>query len=234
MCTTLPFGAAASDFDLLDRLPQPNRCFVAGAGLNGACVGRAGDDMRPALTVLFEGLRQARERHDELNQVRLHFVGTSYASADRARKTVEPVAHSDLAAIVSERTDRIPYFEGLQLLKDADFLVLIGSDDPAYTASKAYPYLMSGKPILAVLHERSSLVRIIRSSGVATVITFRGPDDQDATHALEKAWPLFVSSLGNQLAPNRDLLARFSAREMTRIQCGAFDRVVATREQAAA
>src|SRR5690242_7572335 len=111
--------------------------------VHGAYTGRAGDDMRSALRILFGALAAGRQRFArEFDQVRLHFVGTSYSGEPHARQTVAPVADdAGVGEVVSEQTARAPYFSALQVLKDASFLVLIGSDDPAYTASKVYPYL---------------------------------------------------------------------------------------------
>jgi hypothetical protein len=235
MCTTLPFGASRRDFEFLDANPQPNRVFQKEPGvIRGVYVGRAGDDMKPALQILFAAFRSGIELTPEtFASVMLHFVGTDYAADARARQTVAPVAQqAGVGACVSERVARVPYFEGLQLLKDADFLVLISSDDPAYTPSKAYPYLMAGKPILAVLHERSSLLPVLRESRAATVITFSDGGREKAVEALLHAWRRMMGRLGSPMEPDARLLHRFSAPEMARRQCAVFNRVARARTDA--
>ncbi|MES2922354.1 MAG: glycosyltransferase [Verrucomicrobiota bacterium] len=108
-----------------------------------------------------------------LSNLRLHFIGTSYAGAGQGMKTIEPLAREfGLEGIVSEHPDRIPYSETLRCLLDADTLIIPGSDDPGYTASKIYPYLLAEKPLLAVFHEQSSVVDLIRKVGGGTVISF--------------------------------------------------------------
>ena len=152
-CATIPFAAAESDFALLRSQPQPNGVFARDDDrVHAVYVGRGGDDMAPALRILFEGVKRA----PALAKLQMHFVGTDYAAGDRARKTVEPLAAISglLPGCVREQTKRAPYFEALQLLTDADLLLLVGSDDPQYTASKVYPYLLARKPIVAVVHEK--------------------------------------------------------------------------------
>ena len=230
MCTTLPFGASRRDFDLLEAHPQPNRSFHSRSGsVQGVYVGRGGDDMRPALRALFDALREGIASSPSVfGQVRLHFVGTDYATGTRARKTVEPVAQeAGVGESVCERTERAPYFEALQLLKDADFLVLIGSDDPTYTASKAYPYLMAGKPILAVLHTRSSLVPLLREAKSATVVTFSDGMEHAAMGALLAGWRQMLERLACPPVVNENVVTRYAAREMARRQCLVFDHAVA-------
>jgi hypothetical protein len=75
---------------------------------------------------------------------------------------------------VLEHPQRVPYFEALQVLRDAHMLLLPGSDDPQYTPSKIYPYILARRPLLAVLHENSGACDVLRSTGAGTVATFGG------------------------------------------------------------
>src|SRR5207247_9955099 len=218
------------DFDVLDTHAQPNRSFRKENGAaHGVYVGRGGDDMKPALKILFEALRVGIASDPNVfGSLKLHFVGTDYATDARARKTVEPVAHEiGIGEFGSECTARVAYFGELQLMKDASFLILVGSDDPAYTASKVYPYLMSRKPILAVVHERSGLVPLLREARAGVVVTFSDGGEEAAIPQLLAEWSRMMSQLGNPHHVNEDVLARYSAREMTRRQCAVFDGVLA-------
>lgn len=228
MCTTLPFAASTRDFELLRTNPQPNRSFTPRDGrIHGVYVGRGGDDMKPALWTLFSSLRDSRTGSpDALRSIRLHFVGTDYATDGRARHTVKPVADAvGIGGLVEEQTDRVPYFEALQLMADSDFLVLAGSDDAAYTASKVYPYLLAHKPILAIVHERSGLVPLLKESPAAIVVTFTSGREDVASGDLQEAWRTLVERVGRPVSVPADVLTRCSAHEMTRRQCQVFDRV---------
>lgn len=226
MCATIPFAASQTDFDLLASHPQQNRVFTRSAGtINAVSVGRGGDDMRPALRVLFGALKAGLSaRASLIERTRVSFVGTDYAPPERARKTVEPIAHEQgLDGRVLEQTTRAPYFEALQLMKDADILIALGSDDPGYSPSKIYPYLLARKPILAVLHERSPLTRLLDGTA-ALVVTFSEATEASATERLCRELPAFLERLPPvSLTP--DLERACSAREMTRRQCQMFDRV---------
>ena len=239
-CATIPFAASRADFDLLDSHPQPNRLFTrADATLNGVYLGRGGDDMSPALRMLFGALAAGRRSAPELFQlIKLYFVGTDYAPDDRARKTVEPIAAEfGLAGCVQEQTARVPYFQALQMMRDADFLVLVGSDDPAYTASKVYPYLLARKPVVAVAHERSSMVPVLSAARGIVVATLPNETASDSgrQHPNSPAWAMerLVADWQRVLerppdAREMDLSSNWawSAREMTRRQCTLFDGVI--------
>ncbi len=222
--TVLPFGAPERDFEILRESRIPNPVFDPGDGLeHWAYVGRAGDDMAFALDALFAALADARQSEPErYDRVRLHFVGTSYAEGDRAEKTVEPIAvRHGVGDLVEERPHRIPYFEALQVLLDADALTLPGSDDPGYTASKLYPYVLARRPLLAVFHEASTVVDTVRRTKAGVVVPF-GTDApvQDVSAQLYDAW--FSKPLVSP-ATDWDAFEPYTARAMTQRQVDVFD-----------
>ena len=190
--TVLPFGASGHDLEVLRTARVANPFFDAADGLeHWAYVGRAGGDMAPALNGLFQALAAARRTNPaRYDRVRLHFLGTSYAEGDRAEKSVEPIAaQHGVSDLVRERPHRIPYFQTLQVLMDADALVLPGSDDPAYTASKLYPYIQARRPLLAVFHESSSVVDVIRRTRAGVVVPFASDEPSaELSQRLLRAW----------------------------------------------
>lgn len=229
--TVLPFGAPAADLEVLDDQPVAQRVFDPSDGMrHWVYVGVAGEIMRYSLRAFFLAVRSVRQKEPErVERWRFHFIGTDYAPPERARKTVQPIADEcGVGDLVEERTGRIPYFEALQCLRDADVLIVPGSDDPAYTASKLYPYVLARKPLFAVFHENSSVVDVLRATNGGTAVTFRcGEDVETVAERVEAA--CFGS---DPVAPDTDWEAfePFTAREMTRKECEIFDRVVSERE----
>lgn len=224
---TLPFAASEHDFEIVKANPQPNRYFTKGAGnINGVYVGRGGADMRKALEIIFGALQRGLfERPSLYKKIKLHFVGTDYARKELARKTIFPIAKSyGVDHLVAEDPERIPYFQGLQLLEDADFLIVPGSDDPQYTASKIYPYIMARKPLLAVFHEHSSVCQLLRRTNAGNVLAFN--KDHTIAEVVGKLQPIMSEMLSNlPYIPktNWEAFEPFTAREMTRKQCELFD-----------
>ena len=66
-----------------------------------------------------------------------------------------------------------PYLQALKVLTQSNGLLLIGSDEPHYTASKIYPALMSGRPFLSLFHRASSAHDILSASGGRPGARFR-------------------------------------------------------------
>jgi hypothetical protein len=231
MCTVLPFAASSADFELLDNHPQPNPFFQPGSGhWHGTYTGAVGDFMAPALRVLFAALRAGlRSDAVRFDRVRLHFIGTSYAPPDRARKLVEPLAEQfELALYVEEQTRRAPYFQALQVMKDADFLILLGSDDESYAASKLHTYFHARKPVVAIVHADSRMVGRLKDAG-ALVVTFSSDpaSEEIAAAHLVQGWKRLLDSLPRVPAGSPTESDDDSARTATKQQCDVFDGVLA-------
>lgn len=187
-----PFPAEPAELGNLGEALAPAKLA---SGISGAAVwryvGRGGADMQKAARAFFSAW------NDALSQgriapagARFEARGTSYAAAGLGTKTFEAlVTGTALAAGVTESPDRLGYSDMLRALLASDALVVFGSDDPAYTASKIYPYLLAKKPLLAIFHKSSSVVELMRQVGGGVCITF----DTDTTHEelsskIMKAW----------------------------------------------
>jgi hypothetical protein len=237
--TVLPFGAAESDFEFLERSPVKQTVFNPADGKrHWVYVGACGPMMAFALRAFFTALKSAIQLQPALaNGLRLHFVGTDYAPAGRTKKTVEPIAiECGVGELVSEQPARLPYFEALQCLLDADALIVPGSDDPGYTASKIYPYILAKKPLLAIFHEQSSVVDVLNKTKAGTVVAFKSGETPAsvAQRILQSSWFPSVNSdlrpLTSDLcvaspATDWSAFAPYTAREMTRKLCEVFDQV---------
>ncbi|MCM1981750.1 glycosyltransferase [Lyngbya confervoides] len=228
-CTVLPFGAPESDYHRLPSLGIGQRIFNPQDGNHHwVYVGRGGADMATALHGLFYALRQERDRHpQDWETLRIHFVGTSYAQGDRAEKTIAPIAEQyGLADMVTEHPHRIPYFEAQQVLIESQGILMIGSDDPRYSASKLYPAILARRPLLAIFPQQSLVVEILRQVKAGQVVIF-DPGMKPAQLYPHMA-PQLRSLRQQHHPPSTDwsAFAPYSAQAMTQKLCACFDRVV--------
>lgn len=230
-CRVIPFGGAAIDFEVLEHLDLENTYFAKDDdAVNVVYVGRGGHDMRHAASAIFRALARGRQERAELfDRVRLHFIGTDYAEAGEGQQTFAPLAKTyGVGDYVVEYPARVPYFSVLHLLSEADMVVLPGSEDPAYTASKIYPYILSRRPVLAVFNAASSVVDILQATDAGHAVTFDDTSDVEGlSERLRDAWGEMLERL--PYVPNVDWEAfePYTAREMTRRQAAFFDEVVA-------
>ena len=224
--TVLPFGAPEADVERLRQLPVPQDIFDPADGFqHWVYVGRAGGDMELSLTALFTALARARQAEpDVYDRVRLHFVGTDYAPAGRERETVAPLAAAcGVGDLVRERPLRVPYAEALQAMLDADALLMPGSDDPGYTASKLYPTILARKPLLAVFHEQSSVLDVLRETGAGVGGGFG--DGETAAALASRIGAAWFGPQAWKQVPETDWTAfePYTAREMARRLAHVFD-----------
>src|SRR5690606_38967606 len=111
---------------------------------------------------------------------------TSYAPEGLGRKSIETISNLfGLETFVTEMTDRIPYFEALSLLLKSDIIIIPGSNDKNYTASKLYPNILAKKPLLCVFHSNSSVVEIVNDLNAGHVVLF---DQEKAVEHCETAF----------------------------------------------
>lgn len=223
--SVLPFGAAESDFALLPKLGVRQSIFSPGDGKrHWVYVGRGGADMAFAARGLFAALRDARDSMpDKFSDLTLHFIGTDYAPAERSQKTIAPIAiECGVAGMVEEIAPRIPYLESLRCLLDADALIVLGSDDGGYSASKIYPYILARKPLLAIFHEDSSVADLVRSTAAGALVTFNA-NTSSAALAAEIGERWLDSACNEQSHTDMNAFSPYTARQMTGSLCRIFD-----------
>ncbi|HNW74008.1 MAG TPA: glycosyltransferase [Bacteroidales bacterium] len=230
ICTVIPFGGAPVDFEVLGSAGIKNPLFQPSAEtIHLVYIGRGGHDMALAVGAIFSAVKSGLHSAPQLfSRLRFFFVGTSYAADGQGQKTIEPIAvRYGIENQVTEITDRLTYFTALQALHDADLLVIPGSTDTHYTASKLYPYILAKRPLLAVFNENSSVVDILAKTRAGTCVTFRNEDPPETTgigvlaamkDLLEKI-PFVPDTDWNAFEP-------YSAREATRKQVTFFNQIL--------
>jgi len=130
---------------------------------------------------LLRSLAKLRRRHPAVaGDLRLHFVGTSNQPGAKGEGPVTPIAREEgVVDLISETSQRVPYLEALSLLANSDGILIIGSDEPHYTASKIFPSLMSGSPFLSLFHAASSAHAILSQAGGGLAYSFKNTDELD-------------------------------------------------------
>ncbi len=225
----LPFGAAESDFAALAKY-RPGRPLVDfdDGNFHHVYAGRCGPDMSFALSALFRAFKRYRETHPaEAAKIKFHFIGTDYAPPPLGREWAMPVARAEgVAESVDEHCYRVPYFDALYYLRRADALVAVGSNDPTYSASKIFPYILSRRPMLLIFHQNSLVLRFAQSASVGLRFSFAGPEDivplADAVH---RRW--FVEAERKTYVPfDEAAFAPFTASVLSTKLAAVFDAAV--------
>jgi glycosyltransferase involved in cell wall biosynthesis len=183
-CVAMPYGAEEGDFDFLDRHPRRPFLFDTHDGNRhivyaGAMLPRA----YSTLEALFTAVRQLSECDPQASsRLRLHFVGTGSVPSDPSSHLVTPWAERlGVAEMVREHPARISYLDALNHLKHADAVLVLGSSEPHYTASKVFQAVLARRPVIGILHAQSTAADILKQANAGPVVTF-----DDAEPALSR------------------------------------------------
>ena len=227
--TVLPFAASAEDYRFAETREIEQKVFRPdGRSVHWVYAGAIAPEMTPIVSMLFEAMaRLWRQDPAFAARLRLDFVGTDYASAGRTEKRVEPLAREQgIEDFVAEIPERLPYFATISLYRACDAILLIGSVDGDYAPSKLFTCVLSGKPILALLHRRSPTSSIAAQMPNVFLATFdETPAEPGFRARLTQGLEWLRSPPRFDPAAIDAALQPWSAEELTRRQCAIFDRV---------
>lgn len=228
----LPFGAAEQDLATA-RKHRPERPIVPfGDGyFHHVYTGRCGPDMSTSLTIVFRAFKKfMAARPAEAERVRFHFIGTDYAPPPFGREWAMPVAKAEgIEAFVLEHCHRVPYFDALYYLINADALLAVGSNDPTYSASKIFPYILANRPMLVVFNRGSPVVEIVNAVGAGQRHSFDDTSDVDLlVNEVANDWFL-AGKMRTSAGSDASAFVPYMAESMSRQLAGYFHAAVERR-----
>lgn len=232
-CAALPIGGEPADFEALRHASVNNPYFDRNDGLChlsyvGTLLPLGVETLRAVLAAV--ALLKVR-RPDLYTRVRLHFFGTSNQTAGAPVGRVTPIAESmGVAECVSEVPLRVPYLDALRIQLDSHVLLLLGSSERHYTASKLYPALLAKRPLLAVYHEASSVVATLRRVGRPPTVRLTTFDGRGAAESIERIYEALTAAVSSpeydSAAIDLDALDAYSARAVAAQLAAVLNRVV--------
>jgi hypothetical protein len=184
----------------------------------------------PCVRQLMRGLALLRERDPAAAaRLRLTFTGTYSAALEgqAAPRPVQAIAEQEnVGELVREDPDRAPFLQALSLMATAPGLILFGSDEPHYTASKIYPVLMSGRPYLSLFHARSSAHKVLTAAGGGLAVGFDDSAALDQTTAtIAEGLKRLAASPESFGKPDPAAYAPYTAKAVTGRFAAIFDRL---------
>jgi hypothetical protein len=227
----IPLGFEPGDFAALRDRPMGRAYFDPADGHVHLCyVGTLLPTGVETLRLLLRGLARARRDDAAAARLRLHFFGTSNQSESDAHRVLPIARDCGVADAVTEAPSRLDYLDALSVLSHASGIVLLGSSEPHYTASKLYPALLAERPILALFHEQSSVVSILRAAAsepTVRVVTYPdgSPDEAHVGAAACHLRALAASCTYQRADVALDRVDGVSARQLARQLALLFDRV---------
>ncbi|MGF1571609.1 MAG: hypothetical protein ACFCU1_00890 [Sumerlaeia bacterium] len=216
----LPFGAPIHDLSLLPDLfvetekeSNPRKTWVY--------IGRGGPDLLLQLKCFFRAIKTILHKNN--TPINIKFIGTNYYGNSSSKKPIEQLAiQCGLMGVVFEFPERVSYSEAIQQMKRADVILIIGSNDSAYSPSKIYPAMMCKRPLLAVGDSESKVHEFVRRFSAGEHFITDQPESTIA--AIE--WALNQDYRKPFTDINREEFKQITAPAMTNRLCWVFDRAI--------
>lgn len=223
----IPFAANKLDIEIAKECTNGHTQFKnSGNTINVVYAGRGGKDMEKANAIFLKAIKSGLSLHSEFSKLRLYYFGTSYDKSINAKKTIYPIAQNlGLEDIVTEITQRVPYFETLKILSEADILFVPGSDNIGYTASKIYAYAWLNKPLITLFHSSSSVNDFMRDCNAGLALQF---DLEDEESLIQRIVNYISQNLNNKSGStiNWDSFEKYTAKFQVKKQVELFNNVV--------
>lgn len=213
----MPYGGERRDHEKLLEVAKQPYLFKSTPGKHvlvyaGTLLPRAFEPLEAVLQAIADDPAAYRD-------LELHFIGSGKIFDDPNSFQVKALAekYGLWENIVFEYPKRIPYLDVLVHLDAADGIFILGSTEPHYTPSKLYQGVLAGKPILAVLHQASEAIQILRASRAGVALTFDG----QTPFTIKNDWPAAYrqfDSLRRTFTPeivDTTLFDRYSASAVT-------------------
>jgi glycosyl transferase family 4 len=216
--SAMPYGAEPDDLDAAARLHVEPPDFRAGGGevtmcFTGALQPKGSDLLRAVLRAL-DALRRSGSALG--GRIRLRAYGTSNLTWGAGLRTVMPIARElGVESMVSEMPERVPYLQAMAVIDACDVILVMGSVDPYYHASKLYPAIVSGRPVLALCHAESSIKTVMDETGAGICVTFR--DVGELAQRTDEIRAAIETLAARPRRPAGAAVARFTARASTAV-----------------
>lgn len=190
-------------------------------------IGTVTNRFSPLFEEFFLGVKQLFKHHPSMeSKVRFRFIGTSNQPGEFHKLQVKPIADRiGLGHVVSEDPARIPYLAALQQVSTADALLMVGSDEPHYTASRIYTNLMANHPFISLFHQESSAHEILSAAGGGVAIPFVAGNSNATVSAIADAIDRMVAAPNSFGTIKSEAYSAYSAERIAEKFANIFDRL---------
>lgn len=224
----IPFGSEETDYVKLAKLNLEPYLFKS----NNPCFKLvfAGAMQPRAYGTLEQIFSSIKNNIENFNQVQFHFIGSGKNANNPNGYNIKPLAekYGLWQTIIFEYPQRIPYLDVLVHLNAANAVFILGSIEAHYAPSKVYQAVLSQKPVLAILHQQSTAVDVLRKSGAGFVISFSNEIElEEKITQLPQIFNQFLEFVQtfNPSQVNKKEFDQYSAYNITGMLAGILDTI---------
>jgi hypothetical protein len=165
------------------------------------------------VAALFEVIAELRKELKWNEWIRLYFIGTGRYPG---KSIMDYASEAGIEDIIAEDRNRYPYLHVLNFLSAAHTVMVIGSTEKHYTASKVYQALLSEQPVWAVFHEESTAVKVMEECSADQFLVKYSDGMEDAELKAVMKGTLLKRFITSAWEPDLKALDKYSARESAR------------------
>jgi hypothetical protein len=187
----------------------------------GAFLPQSGLFMR----LLFKTVSELRSNGRWNSNIRFFFVGTG----DYQHKSIRSYAEEEgVEDIVLEIRERKPFLHVLNYLDVVWRVMVIGSTEKHYTASKIFQALLSKRPVFAMFHKESSAIDIMKEIMSVEKFTFSYSEQMTEEDIIDKLKPMLAEFIKEDIhwKPDFQKLNKYSARNSARLLVEKMNKIV--------
>ena len=163
------------------------------------------------LRILFQTIRELEENGKWQKNRKLYFLGTGYYPGKQISNYSEEYG---ISHIVTEINQRFPFLHVLFFLTQARGIMVLGSTEKHYTASKIFQSLLSKRPVFGIFHEESSVVDILKRSQAQNFLTLykEGMSEASLKVEMRQSVQTFFNNDDIDWNPDLSALDQYSAK----------------------
>jgi len=220
----LPIGSDPHDQDVARSMGRSHLEKKPGV-FHIAYLGTVPDKKLPIVRAVFRALRDSELK----TKVEFYFGGTSATVGGHDSIGVGALAaECGVSDSVRVEPQRFAYLDALRTMQDADALLMLGSIEKHYTASKIFPYWLADRPIIGMAHEKSTVLEIAKELGGMHLSKYSSESDLDRTvqDFFRSLSDLTERNMGIIAPRNPDAFEPYGARGIARTYAEIFDKLM--------
>lgn len=179
---------------------------------------------------LFLAMANLVKKGEWVANTHFYFLGTGHYGGTTI---AEYANRSGISHLVTEVHERYPFLHIQQFLRESAGVLILGSTEKHYTASKTFQCLLSRRPIWTVLHAESSAAQILKDCSADHLATFyeENTTEKVLISAFESTLSKFISEeAASSWQPNFAPLAAYSADRSANMLVNAIESAISHRE----
>jgi len=172
----------------------------------------------PVFRTFIDSAREFLEKYPECKEkVHFDFIGTGLHKDKRKNNWLGQYARSrGLEKSVTETCKSQLYLDAINCMLQADVLLLVGPPERYYMASKLFPYLQTGKPIIAIIHQSSPMLDILDTCDNVRIITYNDTEKLPETRGkIVKALSGCLLNAGTGKTGKHQIVDAYTAEAVT-------------------